>query len=537
MSRSLRRIRRASQLLFLIFFLLLFASAGFQSRWPVPFDLFLRADPLVALSSMLSVREVIPSLLLYALPVTVLSLFLGRAFCGWICPMGTVIDASDRICGPRRRKPESTAWRRVKFYLLIALLVTMLLPATHRSQEEFSLSNSVGLSAVYTADPIVILTRTLTLVGLPAGQWLGGLASNTAFTWADSPVLQRLPILSGALETGSLRLGGVTRPEGVYFRLGAVAFPLGALLGLLGRLSPVRLRVSEECTRCMRCVSECKVGAITDDPKRYRGPECISCYTCINVCPVRAVSLTVRRADSGRGEEFSFDRRHVLGAIGAGVAAVVLPRVDWGSRRSQAGQQVLSISSERLIRPPGSLPEQQFATACVRCGECMKICPTNGLQPALGEGGLAAVGTPILVPRIGTCLDLCNACWSVCPTGAIRRFEVSEKRYLYLGTAVVDRSKCIAWAHSRQCMVCDEACSYDAIHQDMLDDIGRPVVDDRICVGCGQCEAVCPVEPRGAIRVSSAGDRRHLRRGEQLALRDAAPDEAEGEGGLPYPEL
>ena len=91
----------------------------------------------------------------------------------------------------------------------------------------------------------------------------------------------------------------------------------------------------------------------------------------------------------------------------------------------------------------------------------MKVCPTNTLQPAVGEGGLEALGTPVIVPRVGACSQPCTLCGSVCPTRAIEPFTVEEKKHLYHGTASVDRSTCIAWAFGRECVICQEACPYN----------------------------------------------------------------------------
>jgi len=570
--RSGRAWRRLSQVAFLLAFLLLFAFASFRTAARLPVDLFLRADPLIALSAMLSLREVMLPLVWYALPVLVLSVLLGRIFCGWICPMGTAIDLAERLFGVRGRRPaQASPWWRVKHYVLIALLVTALLPAALRSQSDPGLSQTVGLSAVYLVDPIAILTRTMTLAGFPAVE-AGLVFSREVVTgWQYSDLVVRHAWLAQALHNVGMGLGLVTRPDPLpaTFRLGLVAFlmfaliialgrfarrfwcrnlcPLGALLGVLGKASPLRLRVSEACTRCLRCVNECKMGAITDDPRKYHGPECIVCYGCVAVCPEGAISLTASRQQTGRDDRLGLARRRVLEAVGVGIAAVVLPKVDWTARRSQSGERVLKISSERLVRPPGALAEDSFVTACVRCGECMKVCPTNTLQPALGEGGLEAIGTPVIVGRIGPCLDQCTACGHACPTSAIAPFTVAEKKHLYMGTANVDRSKCIAWAEDKQCVVCDEACSYDAIYQDNSGPVGRPMVDAHICVGCGQCEWVCPVEPKGAIYVYSSGDRRHLSRAAQKAIRagaaerQAARAEAEtrqdGATESPYPGL
>jgi len=552
----LRSLRRASQLVFFAAFVLLFGFAAYLVATPIPPDLFLRADPLIALSGMASVRRVVLPLLWFAAPVVVLSLALGRVFCGWVCPMGTAIDLCERLSRIRGQRPSKAPHlRRVKFYILAALLLTIILPAAHRSASDFGLTKTVGLSAIYWFDPIALVTRTFALVVLPVVQWVLALANDSLIAFSYSDFVDRHDWIARAINPLQLGLSTVGRPA--YFRLGLYTFvvfvgivalgrfarrfwcrnlcPLGALLGFLGKASPVRLAVSEACTRCMRCVNECKVGAITEDPHTYRGVECIGCYSCIAVCPVNAVSLTAGRAQAHRDDRLELDRRRLLQAAGLGVAAIVLPKVDWSAKRSEPS--MTKIAGSKLIRPPGALGEESFVTACVRCGECMKICPENALQPAFGEGGLAALETPILVPKVGPCAQACTLCGSICPTRALEPFTVEEKSHLYLGTAIVDRSMCIAWANDRQCLICDEACSYDAISQKQIEGLGRPVIDERICVGCGLCESACPVQPERAIHVYASGDKRHLSRKEQKAIRDQVGERPESGEGLPYPGL
>jgi Fe-S-cluster-containing hydrogenase component 2 len=70
----------------------------------------------------------------------------------------------------------------------------------------------------------------------------------------------------------------------------------------------------------------------------------------------------------------------------------------------------------------------------------------------------------------------------------------------------------------------------------VLDGVARPLVSERRCVGCGTCEWVCPVEPLGAIRVNSGGDRRHWGRAKQRAHRESPTGASqEGDGASPYP--
>ena len=80
-----------------------------------------------------------------------------------------------------------------------------------------------------------------------------------------------------------------------------------------------------------------------------------------------------------------------------------------------------------MIRPPGSLTEDEFLGRCIKCAACMRVCPTNVLQPALLEGGIEGLWTPILKNQLGYCEQNCVLCGQVCPTGAIRSISVQEK--------------------------------------------------------------------------------------------------------------
>ncbi|KKL46425.1 hypothetical protein LCGC14_2345680 [marine sediment metagenome] len=172
-----------------------------------------------------------------------------------------------------------------------------------------------------------------------------------------------------------------------------------------------------------------------------------------------------------------------------------------------------------LIRPPGALAEREFLRTCVRCGECMKVCITGGLQPAFLEGGAEGLWTPVLVPRIGYCEYRCTLCGQVCPTGAIERLPMDKKVKVKIGLAMVDKNRCLPWAHGTPCIVCEEVCPTPEkavwFHEDLVEDrrgrrqtLKRPEVDLKLCIGCGICETLCPVPDMPAIRVTSVGESR-----------------------------
>jgi MauM/NapG family ferredoxin protein len=204
-------------------------------------------------------------------------------------------------------------------------------------------------------------------------------------------------------------------------------------------------------------------------------------------------------------------RRRVVASLAAGAMAVPLVRI---TPLAKAG-----AADPALIRPPGALPETDFLRRCVKCGECMKVCLTGGLQPALLEGGVEGLWTPLLVPRIGYCEYRCTLCGQVCPTGAIAKLGLEEKAKVKIGLAMIDPGRCLPYAHGTPCIVCEEVCPTPkkAIWLEeatawMSDGkavaVKRPHVDLDLCIGCGICETQCPVLGRPAIAVTSLGETR-----------------------------
>lgn len=151
-------------------------------------------------------------------------------------------------------------------------------------------------------------------------------------------------------------------------------------------------------------------------------------------------------------------------------------------------------AAEKVLRPPGALPEAEFTAVCNRCGRCVQVCPGNALRPMPITDGLANFETPYIIPRKNRC-DLCLACQKVCPTGAITEIPLEKVR---MGKAVIDKPRCIAWNEGKLCYICGEQCPVLAIE---ADERHRPSVLSDKCAGCGSCENACPVEGEAAIRV------------------------------------
>jgi ferredoxin len=282
--------------------------------------------------------------------------------------------------------------------------------------------------------------------------------------------------------------------------------PLGALLGLVGARAVISRRVSEGCTECGECEPHCQGASRPDELEGFDIRECYACNNCDDSCPEGAVYFG---AGTRKPAALDLGKRRLITSSLAGVAAVPLLRV--GPKEARP--------DPLLIRPPGALQEREFLRRCVRCGECMKVCITGGLQPTFLEAGAEGIWTPVLVPRMGYCEYRCTLCGQVCPTGAIKRLSIEKKAKVKIGLAMLDKNRCLPWAHARACIVCEEVCPTPKkaiwFREETVSDrkgralrLKQPVVDLELCIGCGICETLCPVQDRPAIYVTSIGESR-----------------------------
>ncbi len=506
-----RGVRRGVQLAFFALFIALFlgTTSGFPVLGGVPSDLFLRTSPLLAAATMLASRTLIWTVLLPAAIALALTLLFGRVYCGWFCPMGTLIDIVERTVF-RKRHPRpwpqerSDRWRAVKYVLLVVILASALFT----------------YQPLLLLDPISLVHRSATVAVHAPLETVYKDAQGALYR----PLLKRgvrlqVPGDRRMAENGALALAMLATVLG----LSAVQrrfwcrylCPLGGLLALASRAPLLRRRVTDACTHCLRCERQCKMGCIEERGAGYRVRECLQCYECEVCCPTGAVSFPLAHAfaetKAGMNRASQLSRRRLVFGAAAGAGWYVTQKASTAGRM---GAKHEAWKNPLLIRPPGALPEKEFLEVCARCEECVKVCPTNTLQPALFEAGLEGVFTPIVVPRIGECREKCALCSEVCPTGAIQPFFPEEKNPrltaepLIIGVATIDRDICRAWYKNQKCSVCDEQCPYDAIASPVVDGMQRPFVVEQLCVGCGACERECPVQPEAAIRVTNRNEQR-----------------------------
>jgi polyferredoxin len=500
--------RRISQIFFFCLFVWFCVVTSLGDQWwqlrGWPVNWILELDPLVGLATLLSTRTLYAGLL-WGLATVVLTILLGRFFCGWVCPFGAIHQFVGFAAN--RKKPVAARIKLnryrpaqvLKYWILIFLLTIsalelgldlIRLPATHRwifaplilavlttvlmltlrhqrlnyKKTAFWFAVFAGLWLLLSSvikdgqtsaaalqigllDPIPLVHRSFNLILLPLMDRIG-LAVSAAprlysGTWLMAVIFLAVVLLN------------LTIPR-FYCRF---LCPTGALFGVLSRFSLWRIgKTSEECAECRLCEKHCE-GACSPT-SRIRTSECVLCVNCLDAC--RHQLMTYQTAPSAAGEipgpEIS--RRQFLTATVSGAAAIPMLRV---SGMLGPGW------NPAVVRPPGALPEKEFLSRCIKCGQCMRICPTNVIHPAGLEGGLEGLWTPALNFRIGTsgCQFNCIACGNLCPTAAIRPISLDERlgrnRFadrgpIKIGTAFIDRGRCLPWAMARPCIVCQENC-------------------------------------------------------------------------------
>ncbi|MGD0821946.1 MAG: 4Fe-4S binding protein [Desulfomonilia bacterium] len=495
-------LNRVIQTASLIFFLVLLWYAAFPFLLPIPVDLFLKMDPLMVVTTIFMTRGFIATLLPGAVIIG-LTIIFGRFFCSMVCPLGTSIDVSDNLFRVSKVSVKANAAPGKKLKLIKYLGLCFILAAA-----------LIGVSLTAFGAPIPIVTRFYGLLIYP----ILTLIADAGFT-IFRPIADKFGITS--LAYAGLPNPGYTLqwlilalPVGIFaLSLKTPRFwcrylcPAGAILALLS-LRPllIRRRVSDQCTSCGLCRRECPMDAIAEDPHATDSSECIICRRCSRVCPEKAVRFAVGKgAFAQQAIRFSALRRMIILSALAGLGTALISRIGLKGGSCEGGPG--RIMDPALIRPPGAVSECSFLDRCVGCGECMKTCPTNTLQPAGLAAGLAGFFSPVMVPRKGPCDPTCNACGHVCPTEAIRPLILEEKRQAKVGNASITHQKCIAWEFGKPCLVCAEVCPYGAISLERVSGVpvAVPVVQENRCSGCGFCEYYCPVQARAAIVVEPMG--------------------------------
>ena len=504
MRKKLTTLRVVFQICFLSLFVYVLWSTTYPLTGKINPDIFFKFNPLITIMTSLSERIPIDGIMQGVLMLA-LTVILGRFFCGWICPLGTLIDFSSGLNKGKWALNEAKlkGLSYIKYYILGIIIAGAI----------------AGMQILWLLEPITILARFISLDFIPLVTYSADKMFVLILNQLNRPEIlfdlyRDLKTSFLGLEiayfphTGIILLFFMLIMVGAFFIKRSwcrIVCPLGAMYAVFAKMAFLK-RSTRNCVFCSNCKVKCPTKAINDDIS-YSKSECILCLKCVEACPIGVNKFGFRDPEAKKeaGDKAAMSRnnkgisrRNFLFYLAAGMgAALAAKRINKGS----------SYYQDIIIRPPAAIKEDEFLNRCVRCGNCMKVCITNGLQPIMLQSGLAGVWTPHLVPEIGYCEYNCTLCGSVCPTGAIKKLSTAEKLKTRLGIAVIDQNICLPWSKKKECIVCEEFCPVKnkaiKLKKEKIKGqvVLKPYVDAQLCIGCGVCQSKCPVRPVRAIKV------------------------------------
>lgn len=197
------------------------------------------------------IAKVHPSNLILGLAVVIATLLVGNAFCGWICPLGTVQDGLWALARKLRLpqwRPAARTDRMLRYGRFVVLAIVM------------GASYVTGRLWFADYDPY------FTIFSL---HWL--------FQWSDA-------LIVGVVITAVVLLASMF-VERLWCRY---LCPLGAVFSVLGRFSLFKIRRdADTCTDCTLCDRPCPVGITVSKADPVVNADCIGCLDCLTTCPVK----------------------------------------------------------------------------------------------------------------------------------------------------------------------------------------------------------------------------------------------------------
>ena len=362
-----------------------------------------RMDPLLLLTHLRG-EMAIPSWAWLPLLTLMLTLFAGRVFCGWLCPLGGLLALLEAI-KPRRSASQwtrrLTVFRVPWFIFLLGILI-------------------LGSGWAQYLSPFHLLTEELSRAWLHQVPWM-------------------------LLFVVGLGIAFFPRFWCVFI------CPTGLLLSIVSAYRRRVVHPPDTCVHCGICEKICPSGAAKQAPENA-GADCLLCGRCTKKCPVGEFTWNPGQLNKATSPEpgIAFTRREIIrSGVAIGTAVAISPVFN-------------GKSNANPLRPPGALEEEQFLARCSRCGRCIKVCPAECIKPMPMDAGIGSFLTPIIVPRDARC-ELTQHCQQVCPTGAIAKVPIENA---LIGLAYIDESRCIGGAEGKLCLLCQEQCPLHAIDAD-----------------------------------------------------------------------
>ncbi len=429
-----------------------------------------------------------------------MTLLFGRIYCSVICPLGVMQDVFSWIGGKiKRNRFNYSAEKRALRYVILMIFIIALI---------------MGFAPLTTIlEPYAAYGRIVNTLLKPLVDTLNNYIADIAWehgSYAFTPVevwlrgvtvpivaaLTLICIVALALKSGRTYCNTIC--------------PVGSMLSLLARFSLVKVRFDKDkCRNCSLCEKNCKASAIDFRNGTIDYSRCVVCGDCIDKCRFDALHYTLDRKNQQHEVQIDTSRRAMIVATTSATVAATTAKA-----MAAVNSGVATVSDKAILHrqhhilPPGAVTHDRFAKKCIACQLCVSACPNNVLRPAADAGRFMQ---PEMSYERGYCRPECNQCGQVCPTSAIKEFEVWEKTDIHIGHAVWIKENCVVLNDNVSCGNCARHCPVEAINMVPYKDKPFqkiPAVDVTKCIGCGACENLCPARPFSAIYIE--GHQQHV---------------------------
>ncbi len=459
--------------------------------------------------------QIIPAILGASIGIIVfqflLALVFGRIYCSVICPAGVLQDGINRLyCIGKKKK--NGIWRfkyhkplNIFRYVLLGLTIVLAL---------------VGVTELIVwLDPYSNFGRIATNLFRPVVIWVNNILADLLMR-VDNYTLYHVTIKTfsvSALVAAIIIL--VTFVVMVIYRgrfFCNTLCPVGALLSLVSRYSFFRISFNKSaCNSCGTCERTCKAEAIDSKNMTVDTSRCVDCFNCTSSCTKGGLQYRFKPSFTKEKEKENVmpvmemakpdpvNSRRTFLATTATVAAT-LPVVSAFAEKVAGNGNAPTGEGWGPVTPPGSMNLERFKDKCTGCHLCVVKCPTQILKPAGLEYGFDYLLRPHVSYKTNYCNYECTICSDICPVHAIMPLTVEEKKLTQVGVATFVIDRCIVYTEDTDCGACSEHCPTQAVHMVAYEGtLTIPKVEPELCIGCGGCESICPVNPHRAIIVKA----------------------------------
>lgn len=367
-----------------------------------------------------------------------ITVLFGRIYCSTLCPLGIFQEFGLFLFHHKKISPQKN--RKIK-YLIAALVFGTLFASTSCILRYLDPYSIFGSAFTGSLSGIIILTLIAVLTAL----------------------------------------------KGRYFCTNIC--PVGTILGLISRYSLYKININpDNCVACGLCTQKCPSGCINVKNKTIDNETCVKCLKCLTLCHNHGIAYIKKHPHRPQSTPpIDLSRRNFL--VKAATLSVLVAAYKGGILLSQD----IAKKIKSVILPPGAGSPKKFANTCLNCNLCVKNCPMNIIKKAN-----SSVSTVHIEYNKNFCSYECNKCAQICPTGALKRLSLADKKKTQIGLASVNPDVCI------QCGLCIRECPNTAITKPHGE---FPEINQTKCVGCGACQAVCPAS---AIKVHPVSKQKQL---------------------------